>query len=98
MMIDATQLLLSLVIIIIVTMLSVIGVQVYFVLKDLRNTLQKANKILDDTAIISESISKPIGLLSTVAKSLSSGSKIIKLLLGDSTKKPARFRHLGHKL
>lgn len=65
-MIDATQLLLAFVIVTLTVMLSVVCVQVFFILREFRQTLSKANKVLDDTGIISESISKPINLLSTI--------------------------------
>ncbi|MBI3559487.1 hypothetical protein HY085_03760 [Candidatus Gottesmanbacteria bacterium] len=59
-MIDATQALLGFVILVVTAMLTVIGLQVYFILREFRNTLSKANKILDDTGVISESVSKPV--------------------------------------
>ena len=65
-MIDATQFLLGFVILAVVAMLTVICVQVYFILREFRKTLTKANKVLDDTGVISESVSKPVSLLSAV--------------------------------
>lgn len=59
-MIDATQFLLAFVILILTTMLTVIGIQVYLILREFRQTLSKANKVLDDTGVISESVSKPV--------------------------------------
>ncbi|MDO8515373.1 MAG: hypothetical protein Q7S14_02645 [bacterium] len=64
-MIDATQLLLGLVIITLTAMLAVIGFQVANILRALRFTIDKMNKVLDDTGIVSESISKPINLISS---------------------------------
>lgn len=65
-MIDATQLLLGFVILVVTAMLTIIGVQVYFILREFRRTLAKANKVLDDTGIISESVSRPVSLLSAM--------------------------------
>lgn len=69
-MIDATQALLTFVILVVVAMLTVICVQVYFILREFRKTLAKANKVLDDTGVISESVSKPVSLLSAVIAGL----------------------------
>ncbi len=82
-MIDATQLLLTFVIITLTVMLSVIFVQVYFILREFRTTLTKANKVLDDTGIISESVSKPINMVSSLILGAKAGSGIMKLLSKD---------------
>lgn len=65
-MIDATQLLLAFVIFAVTGMLTVIGIQVYFILREFRQTLVKANKVLDDTGVISGSVSQPVNLLMQV--------------------------------
>lgn len=79
-MIDATQILLAFVIVTFTVMLSVIAVQVFFILREFRQTLTKANKVLDDTGIISESISKPINMLSTLVSGAKIGSAIASAL------------------
>lgn len=85
-MIDSVQLILVLVIVILTVLLVVLGIQVYFILKDLRKTIAKANKVLDDAGSIAENVSAPIANLSTVITTLRAGSlltiaKIIKGLL-----------------
>ncbi|MBI4099574.1 hypothetical protein HY440_01055 [Candidatus Microgenomates bacterium] len=65
-MIDATQVLLAFVILVVTAMLTVISIQVFFILREFRKTLAKANKVLDDTGVISESVSKPVSLLSAI--------------------------------
>lgn len=67
-MIDATQLLLGLVIITLTVMLAVIGFQVASILRVFRSTIEKMNKVLDDTGTVSESISKPINLISSLVQ------------------------------
>lgn len=79
-MIDATQILLIFVILVLTAMLAVIGTQVYFILREFRVTLQKANKVLDDTGVISESVSKPVSLFSTLLLGVKSGSSLVKAL------------------
>lgn len=63
-MIGPAQILLVIVVVILTTLLTIIGVQVYFILKELRRSVEKFNKILNDTGIISESVAKPIHSLS----------------------------------
>ncbi len=74
-MVDATQILLAFVIFAVTGMLTVICVQVYFILREFRQTLSKANKVLDDTGVISESVSKPVSLVSGVLLGLRAASK-----------------------
>lgn len=80
---DATQLLLAFVILILTVMLCILGAQVYFILREFRNTLAKANKVLDDTGVISESVSKPVSMFSTMLMGVKSGAAIMKALTKD---------------
>lgn len=75
---DPAQLALFLVIIILTILLIVLGVQVFFILRELRRTLEKANKVLDDTGNITESVSGPISSLSTLVTGLKTGASIAK--------------------
>ncbi len=80
-MIDPVQVVLLVVIILLSLLLLVLGVQVFFILKELRNTLSRATKVLENTESITESVSEPMSLLSGLflsAKSLSTISKILK--------------------
>lgn len=79
-MIDSVQATLLLVIVVLTVLLIVLGVQVFFVLKDLRTTITKANKILDDTETITESVSEPISFLSALLLGSRSFQAIAKLL------------------
>lgn len=78
-MIDATQLVLGLVIITLTVMLSVIGLQVVYILRELRGSIKKMNKVLDDTGVISESVSKPINMVSGMLLGLRGGSALMKV-------------------
>lgn len=79
-MIDPAQTALFLVVIILTILLIVLGIQVFFVLRGLRKTIEKANKVLDDTGSITESVSRPISSLSTLAMGLKTGATIAKIL------------------
>lgn len=79
---DPAQAALFLVIIILTVLLMILGIQVYFILRALRITIDKANKILEDAGSITESVSKPISSLSTLAMGLKTGASIAKILQG----------------
>ena len=81
-MIDPAQTILLLVIIILTVLLVVLGIQVFFILRELRKTIDKTNKVLDDTGVITESVSKPLSSLSTLAMGLKTGATIAKILQG----------------
>ena len=55
---DLTQIFLTIVIIILTVLLTVIGIQVYRILKDFHKTVNKMNKILDDSSVVSEIAAK----------------------------------------
>jgi len=71
-MFDSTQILLIGVVVALTLLLSVIGVQVFFILREVRKSIQKVNKMLDDAGIVSESIAKPIASLSDSITGLAS--------------------------
>jgi hypothetical protein len=74
------------VIIIVSLLLVVLGVQVFFILKEVRKTITKANDVLHDAHRITESVSVPISSLSSLASGLKAGSiiaaiKVVKSIL-----------------
>jgi hypothetical protein len=75
-MVDSVQTVLILVIVILTFLLVVLGIQVFFILKDLRKTLTKANRVLDNANAITENVSGPLSSLSTVLTTVKSGSVI----------------------
>jgi len=79
-MIDPAQIVLFLVIIVLTTLLVALGIQVFFILRDLRKAVGKANKILEDTGIITESVSTPLATLSTLMMGIKTGISAVNLL------------------
>jgi hypothetical protein len=80
-MIDPVQAVLLVVIILLTLLLLVLGVQIFFILRELKNTLSRATRVLQNTESITESVSEPMSLISGLilsTKSLSTISKIIK--------------------
>lgn len=86
-MIDPAQTALFLVIIVLTILLLALGIQVFFILRELRQTINKANKVLDDTGIITESVSGPISNLSNMAMGIKAGSVIASLFARKKSKK-----------
>lgn len=96
-MIDSVQLVLLIVIVVLTLLLVALGVQVFFILKDFRQTINKTNKILDNADAITENIEGPLAALSSLAlgvkgSSLFAVAKFIKSLLGTEEKRHSRER------
>ena len=79
-MIDPAQTILFLVIIVLSVLLVILGIQTFFVLKELRSTLSKANKVLEDAGEITKSISAPVSTVSSLLTGLKAGSLFANLL------------------
>jgi len=86
-MIDPVQLVLLIVILVLTILLVILGVQVFFILKELRQTITKTNKVLDSAESITENIEAPLSALSSLvfgakASSLITVAKFVRSLLG----------------
>ncbi len=80
-MIDAVQAVLLFVIVLLTIILIVLGIQVFFILKEFKKTVKKTNQILDTTDEITTTIAQPLSFLSTFlvsTRSLSTISKVLK--------------------
>lgn len=75
-MIDIT-LLTNIAVFIIAVLAIVIAVQLILILKDLKTSILKVNKILDDSGQMSESIKEPIVGLSKFLVGLKSGASVL---------------------
>ena len=87
---DTAQALLIAVVIILTVMLVAIGFQVFYILRALRHTLEKANKVLDDAGHITESVKNPINSLSALLFGLKGSSNVAGLLKRIGEKKKGR--------
>lgn len=76
---EIAQIALLIIIIILTILLLALGVQVFFILREFRKTVFKANKVLDNTNIITESVSAPISSLSSIATGIKTGTTFINL-------------------
>lgn len=78
---DSAQILLIIVVMVLTAILTLVGVEVFFILRELRETVKKTNKILDDSGLITESIAKPIAGFSGFLVGLKDSANIVKLLV-----------------
>lgn len=83
---DTAQILLIVVIVILTLLLVVLGIQVFFILREFRKTISKANKVLEDTGTITESISGPVSNLSNLTSGIKVGAMIAQFLGGRKKK------------
>jgi hypothetical protein len=79
-MIDPIQIVLTVVITILTILLVVIGIEVFGILKDLKKTLQRTNKILDDVEVITSTVSQPIEKFSGVISGIQQGVGLVQFV------------------
>lgn len=77
---DITQSVILSIIIVLAIFLVVVGVQVFFTLKELRRTLKKANKLMDDADDIVSQVKKPIETAGNLVTALTAGAGIAHFL------------------
>lgn len=72
--------------------LTITGIQVFFILRDLKKALDRLNKVLETSENIAEDIEKPVETASNLVSTLSSGAKALtRLGKKDSKPKSKRF-------
>jgi hypothetical protein len=80
MFLDVIQILVAFVIVLLTIILFIIGLQVFKILKELRITFKKVNKILDDAGRITESIAEPIEEASDFLMGLKKGVEFFETI------------------
>ena len=85
---ETTQVILVIVIVTLTTLLTVIGIQVIIILRELKITLEKSNRILNITEEVAGALSRPVISLANITEGLTTGFEVIsfvRALLGDRT-------------
>lgn len=84
---DIAQIALFTVIVVLTILLLVLGIQVFIILREFRKTVSKANKVLDNTSVITQSVSSPLSSLSGIAAGIKTITPFLnifkKIILGD---------------
>jgi len=94
---EITQILLIIVVLALTSIMSIVGVEVFFIFKELRKSIKKFNKMLDDMGLITESVAKPIAGFSGFITGLKSGADAIKLLTKDNRKREKKEKTSSKK-
>ena len=90
---DLTQAILLSVIVVLAIFLVVIGFQAFFVLKDLRKSLTKMTKLMEDADGLVSDVKKPVNTVTSLFTALTAGAGIahiikkVKQLEGKSERK-----------
>jgi len=92
MMDSSVQIFLLILISVITILIAALGVQVFFILRELRKTVEKTNTVLDNANNITEGIATPLASLGELTSGLKTASlltavKLVKSLLFKSSKK-----------
>jgi hypothetical protein len=77
---DIAQIALVIIIVVLAILLIILGIQVFFILRDFRKTVTKANKVLDNTNVITEIVSNPLASLSNLVTGIKAGGSFIGLI------------------
>lgn len=77
---DPAQILLFIVVIVLTVFLVILGIQVSLILKDLRKTIIKTNKILDDTEEMTSAVKEPVVGLSGAIMGIKTGSTFLSII------------------
>lgn len=79
-MIDTVQAVLLFVIVLLTILFVVLGIQVFYILKDLRETLRRTNNILEDVEHVADGVSHSLDSVSGVFNNASSLGSIVRVL------------------
>jgi len=74
---DTTQVLLTIVVTVLTILLSVIGIQIAFILAEFKKTVEKMNKMLDDAGRVTGGISKSVTGMSGMFEGIKTGLKVV---------------------
>lgn len=74
---DTTQILLIVVVTVLTILLTVIGIQVVYILVEVRKSAQKVNEMLDDATEVTGGISRSFSGMSGLVAGLKSGLSIV---------------------
>jgi hypothetical protein len=90
------QILLLLVVTILTTLLTLAGIQVIHILREVKETVKKTNKMLEDFQLITSSIARPVAGISGFITGLKSGTDLVNFFLkGQSGQKTLEVKKDG---
>ena len=83
-MVDPVQITLLVVIVVLAILLVVLGLQVFYILLELKVTVKKVNKVLDHAESITENIEVPLSAISSLFLGIKTGSvlSVVRFIKG----------------
>ncbi len=79
-MIDTVQAVLLFVIVLLTILFVVLGIQVFYILKDLRETLKRTNNILEDVENVSDGVNRSLSSFSGMFSNASAVGSVVRIL------------------
>lgn len=70
---ESTQVLIIVVVTILAIILAAVGIQIFFILKEVRRSVEKVNKMLDDATVVSGSVAQGVTGISGVLAGVKTG-------------------------
>lgn len=61
-------------------LLTVLGIQVFFILKDLKKSLEKFDHLMDSTQVIEDNVAKPVAAVAEVAQAVETGARVVNAI------------------
>ncbi|MDP3998464.1 MAG: hypothetical protein Q8P89_02515 [bacterium] len=91
---DTAQLILIIAVSVLTSILAVVGFEVFLIVREFLKVVRKANKILDDAAAISDSVSKQVHSVTELAGALKTGVDLAKIFFKEKVE-TKEVRHGG---
>lgn len=76
---ESTQILLIVVVTVLTIILTIIGIQFFFILKEFKKSLEKINKMLDDGTLVSGAFAKSVTGISGVLQGIKTGLSVFNI-------------------
>jgi len=77
---ETLQVILFIMLVVVIVFFLILGVQVFLLLQEVRKTVKKANKVLDDTGNITQNVSGRIASFSDIIGGVTAGTIVTKIL------------------
>lgn len=75
---SVTQIILATAVLVLTAILALVGFQVFFILKEVRESMRKTNKMLDRTGLFLESVTKPVTSFAEMVSTVKGLTKFLK--------------------
>ena len=95
---DFLQIALIFLILLLSIFLSLTGIQVFFILRDLQRALIRLNKVLETSEEIAQDIEKPVATASSLITTLGAGAKALKNVVKREKKNSPHNRRFYKKV